>query len=122
MDLNYDKAIEVLNGSDVICEKYREEIKKILMALCGKESVSKIIQQEEFIKTLHFSNNYCDVAVINSVRYARIPLPNANTKWTIWAFDAVKEICEKIPGAYPFHQETGFNNSTYLYVYLPKVK
>lgn len=60
--------------------------------------------------------------VIHDGMYVKVPLPNANSEWSLNAFEYVKEFVKVYPGSYPVHYPRGkygvdFDNSEYIYIY-----
>jgi len=70
------------------------------------------------IDTINCYSKPIERETINGVEYVKFPLPMANDKWTFWAFDAVKEFCERYDGTcWPYHMDKPeFNNADWLYV------
>jgi hypothetical protein len=58
-------------------------------------------------------------------KYVLVPLPNANTEWTLSSFDWVKRFVERYPESYPEHGDSAGKkifNPKYIYINCQQLK
>jgi len=96
-----------------------------------EDALIKIKELEKFIKDQdsiskaqilinRYGNNLInDNAEVKSYKkYIKVPLPGANTEWTLEAFDYVKRVCNgesEDSSVYPVH-EVSQDNSNWLWI------
>lgn len=78
------------------CKEWKEKLKEKFPEMFKSHIEEAVLSVRRGIVYDRF-----DVKVLSN--FILIPLPNANTEWTISAFEWMKEFVEKYPHSYPIH-------------------
>lgn len=105
-NLTKEEAINLLIKTQQQLEQIEQYIKQSDSSLTIESKIA------EFGSNIHGE----EIEIDNKRQNILLPLPKANTEWTLEIFEWVKNFCIKYPKTYPVHYEDN-DNHKWIYVY-----